>query len=100
MCTCFNKEENFLMYSNIVRKGYYIHSKSQRVYEVIGTARSVEAPAIRLVVYKQLEESVLKHTNIVLPAGSLWTRDIDEFNAVIDTKGTRRFEECSILYKE
>ena len=68
---------------NIV-KGIYRHTKSQNLYEVIGTARSVDDPHKTVVVYKQLYPSIIKNTDIILPLGSLWFRDYDEFTGPMD----------------
>lgn len=53
-------------------KGLYKHN-SGRLYNVIGTGRSVNSPTKLVVVYEQLYESNLRGTDILLPRGSLWT---------------------------
>jgi hypothetical protein len=62
------------------------HIKSGNRYLVIGIGRSVDAPEKKLVVYKQLYISVLKNSNIQLPVGSIWTRDLNDFE--------KKFKRC------
>lgn len=64
-----------------VLKGIYCHTKTNNLYKVLGTGRSVENPHKQVVVYEQIGESKLRDTNILLPNGSLWTRDLDDFNS-------------------
>lgn len=73
------------MSHGFVGKGVYCHNYSRKLYNVIGIARQTENPFEIVVVYQQLYESALKHptnknTNIVLPKGIIWTRNIDDFN--------------------
>jgi hypothetical protein len=55
------------------------HIKTGKRYLVIGIGRNVEAPEKKMVVYKQLYVSKLKNTNIFLPVGAIWTRDLNDF---------------------
>lgn len=50
------------------------------LYSVIGLGRSVDNPNVQIVVYEQLYNNRLRNTNIILEQGSIWTRDLDEFN--------------------
>ncbi|QKF94816.1 DUF1653 protein [Fadolivirus algeromassiliense] len=75
--------------SQTILKGLYRHTTSSRLYNVIGVGRSVENPNKQIVIYEQLYDSKLKGTDIPLPLGSLWTRDLDDFNSMID--GIKRF---------
>ena len=66
-------------------KGIYQHTKSKKYYNVIGVGRAVENPNHLIVIYKQMYESKLRnHTDIVLPAGSIWTRDYSDFISLGD----------------
>lgn len=64
---------------SVILKGLYRHTTTGNIYKVIGVGRSVENPNKEVVIYQQLYESKLKDTDIVLPNGSLWTRDIDDY---------------------
>lgn len=55
------------------------HIKTGKRYLVIGIGRSVNAPEKKIVVYKQLYVSTLKNTNISLPVGTIWIRDLIDF---------------------
>lgn len=57
------------------------HVKSGRWYLVVGTAaRSVEQPQNVLIVYRQLYQSRLRGgKELVLPFGSVWVRDRNDF---------------------
>lgn len=77
--------------SSTIIKGIYRHTTSKKLYDVIGVGRSVENPEKLVVIYKQMDESTLNNTNIRLPKGSLWTRDLNDFMSVIDNNNTRRF---------
>lgn len=80
-------------------KGIYLHTKSKKFYNVIGVGRSVENVDKPVVVYKQMYESKLRGTNILLPKGSIWTRDYDDFNGAIDENGTPKFIKVKVHKK-
>ena len=67
------------MTTNIL-KGLYIHKSSGKKYNVIGIGRSVDCPYKTVVIYEQLYDGHMRGTNIELPVGSLWVRDLNEFN--------------------
>lgn len=67
------------MTSNIIA-GLYRHAISRKLYNVIGVGRSVENPNKRIVIYKQMYASKLRGTDEPLPIGSIWTRDLDDFD--------------------
>ena len=58
----------------------YRNIKNNMLYSVIGLGRSVDNPNVQIVVYEQLYNNRLRNTNIILEQGSIWTRDLDEFN--------------------
>ena len=62
-----------------ILKGLYRHKPSGKLYNVLGTGRSVDNPAISIVIYQQQYESILRGTDIILPEGSLWTRSLEDF---------------------
>lgn len=61
-------------------RGIYRNIKNNMLYSVIGLGRSVDNPNVQIVVYEQLYNNRLRNTNIILGQGSIWTRDLDEFN--------------------
>lgn len=61
-------------------RGIYKNIKNNMLYSVIGLGRSVDNPNVQIVVYEQLYNNRLRNTNIILEQGSIWTRDLDEFN--------------------
>lgn len=61
-------------------RGIYRNIKNNMLYSVIGLGRSVDNPNVQIVVYEQLYNNRLRNTNIILEQGSIWTRDLDEFN--------------------
>ena len=61
-------------------RGLFRHIKTTQLYYVEGTARAVTNPTKLVVVYSQQYDSTLRGTDVKLPVGSLWTRDIDDFN--------------------
>ena len=61
-------------------RGIYRNIKNNKLYSVIGLGRSVDNPNVQIVVYEQLYNNRLRNTNIILGQGSIWTRDLDEFN--------------------
>jgi hypothetical protein len=64
---------------NIVTRGLYQHLRTQKYYFVEGFARDVTNPNKLSVVYTQLYDSNLKGTDIRLPIGSMWLRNVDDF---------------------
>jgi hypothetical protein len=60
-------------------RGLYQHLRTKNLYFVDGLARNVDNPNKLTVVYTQLYDSDLKGTDIKLPTGSMWLRDIDDF---------------------
>ena len=62
-------------------RGIYRNIKNNMLYSVIGLGRSVDNPNVQIVVYEQLYNNRLRDTNIILGQGSIWTRDLDEFNS-------------------
>lgn len=59
--------------------GLWRHVASGKLYNVIGVARTVENPNVRMVVYRQRYASILRGTNVELPIGTLWVRDQKDF---------------------
>lgn len=55
------------------------HLKSGNHYILIGVGRSVDHPHKLVAVYKQLYDSKLFGTSVQLPYGSIWTRDLNDF---------------------
>jgi hypothetical protein len=70
-----------------IEPGIYRHSKSGKLYEVIGTARYSEDPHQEFVVYKQLYESALRENGVNLPKGTLWIRPAIMFTELIELEG-------------
>lgn len=64
----------------IEMRGIFRNKKNGMYYYVKSIARSVETPNNYVVVYEQLYNSKLRGTNIPLSKGSVWTRDIIEFD--------------------
>jgi hypothetical protein len=62
-----------------MKLGIYRHWKTNNLYRVVSIGRSVTNPGQRLVIYKQLYDSKLRDTNIELPHGSVWVRDLNDF---------------------
>ena len=62
----------------------YKHIRTGRLYEKITEARSVDNVSIALennyVVYRQLNDSILRGTSIILKKGSTWVREKSDFN--------------------
>jgi hypothetical protein len=52
--------------SNVTR-GLYVHMRTRKLYNVIGTGRLTNKPEQQVIIYEQLYTS-------------LWIRDLDEFN--------------------
>ena len=77
--------------TTIITKGLYQHSKSGVLYNVTGLARSVDDPSKMLVLYEQPYDTKLRNTDIRILQGDLWVRELNDFNAVIDNEGTKRF---------
>jgi len=66
-------------------RGIYRHIKNQQLYFVDGIARDVANPNRLAVIYTQLYDSQLRTSSKVeqpinLPKGSMWMRNIDDFN--------------------
>jgi hypothetical protein len=65
-----------------IAKGVYTHIiASGKLYDVVGMARKLEHPHRHVVVYKQLYDSKLRGTEIILKNGTMWVRDLNEFMA-------------------
>lgn len=62
-------------------KGVYRHIKSDKLYNVIGVARSVKYPKMQFVIYEQLYESLLYQSDVYLPKGTMWSREFNDFNS-------------------
>jgi hypothetical protein len=60
-------------------RGVYKHLRTSNLYFVDGFVRDVTNPNKISVVYTQLYESKLNGTDIKLPHGSMWIRNIDDF---------------------
>lgn len=65
--------------SETIVPGLYRNIKNRKLYEVIGTGRSVDEPEKLLIIYRQKYNSKLRGTNINLSIDSIWTRDYREF---------------------
>lgn len=78
---------------DIIKPGIYQHNKTGKLYDVIGICRSTIEPDKEFVIYKQLYESKLNETNVILPYGQKWIRPLDEFNdeVVINDRLVKRF---------
>lgn len=63
----------------MVKPGFYIHTPSGRIYQVLGVALHSEKPERQLVIYKQSTPMQLRGTKRVLPVGSLWARPVSIF---------------------
>ena len=71
--------------------GLYKHYKGNN-YNVLGVGRSTNNPMKQYVVYEQLYDNKIKDTNIDLPRGSIWIRELEEFNGYVDENKTiKRF---------
>lgn len=71
--------------------GLYKHYKGKQ-YNVIGVGRSTDNPMKQFVVYEQLYDNKIENTDIDLPKGSLWIRELYEFNGYVDKTDTiKRF---------
>ncbi len=75
-----------------IARGLYRHTRTGTLYNVIGTGRLIDKPEQKVVIYTQLAESVLKdssgnNTQMILPMGSTWVRNLEEFT-------DERFEKC------
>ena len=53
--------------------------KTGELYFVEGLARSSISPSKQVVIYSQNYRSSLRDTNIIVPEGSMWTRDPQDF---------------------
>lgn len=65
--------------SNTVVPGLFKHLKTGKLYSVLGTARLVENPDKKMIVYLQNYTSVLRGTDEILPMSSMWLREVDDF---------------------
>jgi hypothetical protein len=74
----------------IIVGGIYKHLKSGRLYRVVNICRSVHQPEKQMVAYEQLYHSKLYGTDIDLPIGSMWVRDLEDFIS-LDTNGVKKF---------
>ena len=67
-----------------VLNAIYRHLASGRLYRVKGIARPITAPRYPTVVYEQLYDGELKGVGdtgeVKLPRGTLWTREVNDFN--------------------
>lgn len=59
--------------------GLYKHIASNKTYRVINTGRLTKSPDSIVVVYEQLDGTQLRDSDTILPKGSLWIRDYNEF---------------------
>jgi len=57
----------------------FIHLNTGNLYKVLGIARCVEDPKKKKIIYTQMYESTLRGSNEILPKGTLWMRDPDDF---------------------
>lgn len=73
-----------------MHRGIYVHSRTGKLYNVIGVGRHVKKPNEQVVIYSQLYESKLNGTEEKLPYGSVWIRSIEDFNS-IDDNGNKKF---------
>lgn len=75
-------------------RGIYRHLKHPgKLYFVDGLARSVNNPKKISVIYTQQYNSVLKGTDTNLPKGTMWIRDLDNFQknfTKVDQTGAER----------
>ena len=62
-----------------IAKGIYKHIKTTRLYEVVEVGRHVDNPDKFVVIYKQPFISKLHGTETVLPQGTIWIRECDDF---------------------
>ena len=60
--------------------GIYRNLKNLKLYEVINVGRHVKNPNNISVIYRQLYSSKLRDTNEILNYGSIWIRDLEDFN--------------------
>jgi hypothetical protein len=73
--------------SDLIGK-FFIHKRTCRLYKVINIARNANNPFQKYVVYEQLQNSVLMKpgtsipliTIVKLPRGSVWIRNLSEWN--------------------
>jgi hypothetical protein len=75
-------EKVFLFFKKKMQRivpGLWVHIESQVGYKVLGIARNVKNPQTLKVVYESTQESLLRETNELLPIGTLWTRDPEDF---------------------
>lgn len=63
------------------------HISSGKLYKFVAVARPVSLPTQPVVVYSQMYYSKIRGTNIPLPKGTCWTRDLEDF--------LRKFEEVT-----
>lgn len=57
------------------------HLASGRLYRFVGSARDAECPTRKVVLYAQTSASMLRHTRVVLPRGTMWVRDVQDFRS-------------------
>lgn len=77
-------------------KGVYRHTKTKKLYKVVGIGRSVDDPTNLLILYKQLYNSKLYESNIILKKGSIWVRKYTDFFST--NNGVPKFEKV-VKYK-
>lgn len=68
-----------------INNGIYKHYNDS-LYEVIGTARFSEDITVEYVIYKQLDDSVLREGG-VLPKGTMWARPKEMFAEMVEIDG-------------
>lgn len=59
-----------------VKPGIYTHTASGRQYRVRAIGRRVDNVDRAVVIYSQQYQSKLRGTNVALPKGSVWVRDL------------------------
>lgn len=57
-----------------------IHLTSGKKYYLLGVGRDVRKPKRKLAVYMSSQPSYLRETRESLPIGSIWARDLEDFN--------------------
>ncbi len=72
---------------------FYRHKISNKLYNVIGVGKLTSNPTKYVVIYHQMYNNInLKNNSTILPIGSIWVRDIFEFND--------KMEPCEIKNKD
>ena len=61
-------------------RGLYCHLKTGKMYFAEGIARHAERPGKLSVVYCQKYEGALREDGTKTPAGTMWIRDLEDFN--------------------